>query len=279
MVGNGKEAVLAPRRHYGIIVVVDLSGQIRLLGDAAGRPRAPANPPWPRGPAAAPPAGSGELDVRNARWAGSSDTEIVVGGKDGALHVVSVLTGGSRPLCPCPPNFQWPTGYFEVSQDLGVTAFFCTRSRFDLRSSSGNEGVWIWRRGRKAPDQIVRNLEKPEKAELHVCVALSRDGAYVMVSKPAPTRLYKTANGKAVWEATDPQVFGTFAFDAAGKNVAMVDTASGVIYVMALADPKPRALAGPRGRRFLQLLWSSDGKELLLRTEGLGDPMKPVLIR
>jgi hypothetical protein len=219
-------------------------------------------------------AGSASPLIRTARWAGRSDDLVALQCKDDVLRLLNVATGAMSVLCPCPPGF---VGGFDVAADLSAAAFFSCPG--PAPRPGDHWGVWVWRRGDRGPARLTEAGPRdwPALATQMNVGAISPDGRYVAVGDPAPARLYEMPAGKVVWTAADPPTFGSFAFDAESKQLAMVSQGPGGLFVMSLADMKPRPLPYPEAR-ILQLKWAADAATLLMGTTGLGKP-GPIFIR
>lgn len=240
------------------LLVLDLTGQHKLLGQSAEnimvfdrnnpeRAREMINDP-------------AKPYMMNARWAGRSDTEIVVGCKDSMLRVLNVQTGNLKRLCPYPPDFNIVTGNFEVSDDLSTVVFFSS-GLFSFGKESKNGGLWVWHRGQKTPIQIA-----PGHGWFG---ALSGNGKYVIVhlglrndsgDLVLTNRLYETATGKMLWEKAGGSAF---AFDSTQKKLAVALGKN--LYYLSLDDLNLHPLGEIGDFSLSQLAWSSDGTEILFR--------------
>lgn len=255
----------------GALLVLDLTGQHKLLGQSAENimvfDRNNPERAWEMINDPAKPY------MKNARWAGRSDTEIVVGCKDSMLRVLNVQTGNLKRLCPYPPDFNIVTGKFEVSDDLSTVVFFSSARVEGFRSNKENKngGLWIWHRGQKTPIQIAPGDGRSG--------ALSGNGKYVIVDLglglwndsgdlvfPSRLRLYETATGKMLWEKTEgylSYINIAFAFDSTQKNLAIVLGKN--LYYLFLDDLNLYPLGEIGVFSLSQLAWSSDGTEILFR--------------
>jgi hypothetical protein len=220
--------------------VLDLKGKARGFGD---------------GTALAPLAGTNLLESPGARWAGRSDSEVAVLALSPPrrLVVLNVATGRPRDLCPTPPSVGRIA--FRLSDDQRTAAFFVPDSK--KGEPERNAGVWVWRRGQKAPVRLgTGNAETG---------TLSADGKYLAaVVEQAGKRqcvLYQVADKKELWTADCAA--SDLAFDPAGKRLAISTGKDRQLLVTPIDKFAPTEVVKSKSRFFDELAWSADGQEII----------------